>query len=622
MNEEDEKKSEYLFKEKIIKHEKVLSSEKNRPVLPNTHEEHNYWKMSRRAGARTAFVFVIAIIVLYFVLLNNHIELHQSNPVDNSYLSELKDKTKSIVLKIENSEDKLIKNKLKVEYDKHIEEIRVLDHELRIEYFSLIDNLNPGFTMLFICIVLFFISCRLFVKYNPAMPAPVPDYEKADAIDKERKYSNLAIVLFLLAFVAIAVMASYVQEKKPGQLYAALKNKSGDEIKELSFEELAIINWPWFRTREYLKRKNQDYPEDFSTTKNVLWKSTVPLPGCASPIIWKDKIFICAANGTKRSLYCYDVNSGKRKWAVAVKSSKGKEIPVAFDDSMFAACTPVTDGVNVYAIFANGDLVACDFKGKIIWQLDLGTPDNSYGHSSSLLIYENKLIVQWDQVDDKSALYFFDKSTGNELLNIPRKEHEVSWKSPLLAKQNGEDILILSTDKTSVFQMPSGKLLWEIDSIGGDIGCSPLIIDEVMFTLGADDDFIALDLKEKKGSEKFIKWKQDEGGLPELASPISNGTYIWVIDSSGIFTCLKNSDGSIVYEEDLEEEVYASPIFLNDKIILCTLEGSCFVLGTGEKFKLHQKINLKAPIKAMPALYQNKLIMRVNNELFCFVKGT
>ena len=617
-----EEDPEYLFEEKIIKHENVFASENNRPVLPNTKEENNYWIMSRRAGARTAFVFVIATIIIYFVLLNNHIELHQSNPVDNSYLSDLKIKTKATVLKIENTEDKTIKSELKVEYEKLIEEIRDLDHNLRRKYFGLIDNLEPGFTILFICIVLFFISCRLFLKYNPAIPKPIPDYEKGEEQDEERKQSNLAIVLLIVVFIGIGLTATFIQKEPPGQLYANFKNKSGEEVKELSFEELAIINWPWFRTREYLKRENQIYPEEFSTEKNVLWKSTIPMPGSASPIIWKDKIFICAANGTKRSIYCYDANSGNRKWAVAVKSAKGKEIPGVFDDSMFAACTPVTDGENVYAIFANGDLIACDFKGRIIWQKDLGVPDNSYGHSSSLLIYQENLIVQWDQIDDNSALYFFNKANGNETLSIQRKEHEVSWKSPLLAKKGEQDILILSTDKTSVFEMPSGKLLWEIDSIGGDIGCSPLVIDQVMYTLGADDDFLAIDLKEEKTSEKFIKWKQEEGGIPELASPISNGTYIWIIDSSGLFTCLRNSDGSIVYEEDLEEEVYASPIFINDKILLCTLEGTCFILGTDEKFKMFQKNDLKAPVKAMPALYQNKLFLRVNNELYCFSKDS
>ena len=93
MKTEDEK-TDLIHKEKIIKHDKVFPSELNRPVLPDTQEEKEFWQMSRRAGARTAFIFILVTILLYFFLLNNHVDLHKSNQVDNTDLSDIKFYTK------------------------------------------------------------------------------------------------------------------------------------------------------------------------------------------------------------------------------------------------------------------------------------------------------------------------------------------------------------------------------------------------------------------------------------------------------------------------------------------------------------------------------------------------
>ena len=85
------------------------------------------------------------------------------------------------------------------------------------------------------------------------------------------------------------------------------------------------------------------------------------------------------------------------------------------DDTGYAASTTATDGRRVFAIFANGDLAALDFSGKLAWSKSLGLPENSYGHASSLATYKNLLLVQFDQGSSrapKSKLLAFDSATG------------------------------------------------------------------------------------------------------------------------------------------------------------------------------------------------------------------
>ncbi len=66
------------------------------------------------------------------------------------------------------------------------------------------------------------------------------------------------------------------------------------------------------------------------------------------------------------------------------------------DDTGLAAPTMAVDGKRVYAIFATGDVIAFDLDGKKIWGRNLGVPNNHYGHSSSLQVWGNKLVVQYD----------------------------------------------------------------------------------------------------------------------------------------------------------------------------------------------------------------------------------
>jgi outer membrane protein assembly factor BamB len=71
-------------------------------------------------------------------------------------------------------------------------------------------------------------------------------------------------------------------------------------------------------------------------------------------------------------------------------------MPRVTDDTGLAAPTMAVDGNRVYAIFATGDVIAFNLQGNKVWGRNLGVPNNHYGHASSLMVWGNKLIVQYD----------------------------------------------------------------------------------------------------------------------------------------------------------------------------------------------------------------------------------
>jgi hypothetical protein len=97
----------------------------------------------------------------------------------------------------------------------------------------------------------------------------------------------------------------------------------------------------------------------WSAEKNVRWSAVVGR-GYSSPIIAGDSVIVTSEPNL---VICLDRANGKERWRAEVTTaeladSKQREEAQAYvppkDGSGMAAATPVTDGTNVYAAFANG----------------------------------------------------------------------------------------------------------------------------------------------------------------------------------------------------------------------------------------------------------------------------
>ena len=85
-----------------------------------------------------------------------------------------------------------------------------------------------------------------------------------------------------------------------------------------------------------------------------------------------------------------------------LKTRPAARVPDMFaylDESAIArsASTMASDGRRLYVIFANGDLGAFTFEGKLVWAKGLGPLKNPYGHAASLATWRDRLILQLDQ---------------------------------------------------------------------------------------------------------------------------------------------------------------------------------------------------------------------------------
>lgn len=362
----------------------------------------------------------------------------------------------------------------------------------------------------------------------------------------------------------------------------------------------------------------KNFPVSWNGTAgtNILWKTKVPLPGYNSPIVWKDKVFLSGASTAKREVYCFATSSGEILWLTDVSAVPGTPAtaPKVDRETGLAAPTMTTDGQRVYAIFATGDLVALDMEGKIIWSKNLGLPKNHYGHSSSLIMYRNLIIVQWDQ-SQGASLKAFDGATGELVWNSPRNV-KVSWSSPILVNTGNRSEVILVADPCVASYDPStGKELWRLDCISGEVGPSAAYSNGMVFVTNEYARTVAVNLE----VQVKIAWETTDY-MSDIPSPVANEKYLFLVTSYGVIACYDAKTGEEYWIHELDNNAYASPVLVDGNVYLIDKTGVMHIFRADKTFSMIAEPSLGEGSVCTPAFSGGKIYIRGDQNLFCIGK--
>ena len=275
----------------------------------------------------------------------------------------------------------------------------------------------------------------------------------------------------------------------------------------------------------------------------------------------------------------------------------------------------VAHGGAVYAMFANGDLGAIDFNGNVRWSRNLGVPVNHYGHSSSLIAWENKVFVQFDD-DEQPRLLALDMMTGDEIWSAERET--ISWASPTIARTEfGPHLLVNSAESVDAYDPETGTLLWSEEFLNGEVAPSPAYANGYVFA--AQEYALACAVKlggTADAIETEIAWEYDFY-LPEVCSPVSDGTYVYYGTTPGDFVCLSLETGEEVWVEELGSTFNASPVLVGDRMYVVDMDGVVYVMKTGGEFELLAKIEMGEEVSATPAFLDGRIYLRTAQHLYC-----
>ncbi|MDD4109317.1 MAG: PQQ-binding-like beta-propeller repeat protein [Prolixibacteraceae bacterium] len=358
--------------------------------------------------------------------------------------------------------------------------------------------------------------------------------------------------------------------------------------------------------------KNIPVEWDGSGGKSVLWKTPVPKKGLNSPVIWGDKIFLSGADEKIREVYCFNRSDGKLLWTGRADNIPGSPSspPGVTDDTGFAAPSVTTDGKGVYAIYATGDIVAFTVDGKRIWAKNLGVPDNHYGHSSSLLVWDNMLFVQYD-TNKGGKVMALDPSTGNTVWETVRKA-KISWASPVLAESGGKYQLILTADPiVAGYDIKTGEELWAVECMMGEVGPSVGFSSGIVYAANEYARLVAIDIISQN-----ILWEQDMY-LPEASSPLAHNGLVVIATSYGVLACYDAKSGEQYWEDDVGTTFYSSPVFADGKLFIMDNEGVMRIYEFSKEKKLLGENPLGENSGATPAFMEGRVYLRGDEHLYC-----
>ena len=162
------------------------------------------------------------------------------------------------------------------------------------------------------------------------------------------------------------------------------------------------------------------YPDAWSATENVAWKTPIPGSGNSSPIVWGDRIFLTTAydNGAKLSVVALQTGRWRARvggvCAVAARGARIRRTAMRRRRPRLTAHESTRRSGTL--------LVAFDMSGKPVWNQDLGPISNYHGPAGSPLLYKDRLIVYQDQSSGSFIAAFDAADRQAPVAHQPRRD--------------------------------------------------------------------------------------------------------------------------------------------------------------------------------------------------------
>lgn len=394
--------------------------------------------------------------------------------------------------------------------------------------------------------------------------------------------------------------------------------------------------WPGFRgpTGQGLSSE-RSLPTRWSATENVAWKTPIPGEGWSSPVIWGDRIFLTATSDKGESCHVLALSrlDGKLLWNVEVFRQKPRH---RHQRNSFATPSTVTDGERVYAVFCEGGIAALTLDGKKLWENHDVSYFSEHGLGGSPVLYQDLLIMTFDGSSDshretgwkipweKAVLLALDKKTGKESWRAGRGLSRIAHTTPIFVPA-GERVELVTPagDVIQGFDPKTGKLLWTVRAEGEGIVPSPVLCDGLVVACSGSGKQIRAVKFDKDGDDKTrtVVWESSRQ-VPFIPSPVYVKPYLFLVNDSGIATCLEAATGKVLWEERLGGKFSASPVYADGLVYFLSDEGDSTIVEAKSKFVKVARNSLNEPCQASMAISRGQLFIRTAGHLYCIGKSS
>lgn len=401
----------------------------------------------------------------------------------------------------------------------------------------------------------------------------------------------------------------------------------------LSFKSALAENWPCFRgpTRQGISSE-KNVPLRWSQTSNIIWKTPVPGIGWSSPIVFDDRVFVTTAaeNGASFRLLCLDKLTGKIIWDKQIH----RQIPGHKQRfNSYASSTPATDGRYVYVLAFDGTLAAVSYDGDVIWKYQELEYYSEHGLAVSPVLYRDLVIVPFDysssgpdkrlgwQISwDKAVIIAVNKNTGKVQWTGKRGLSRIAHVTPQILTENGRDQLISSAGNVvQGFDLDTGQRIWTAENSGEGVVPSVVLGEGLVFvTSGFGDSMIRAIRTGGKGdvTQTHIVWESDQD-VSKIPSMLYVKPFLFFVTDTGVAKCLRAATGEEVWRNRLQPKYSASPIWADGRIYFLSEKGVTTVIPDNGEFKVLAENDLNEKCIASPAVSNNQIFIRSENNIYC-----
>ncbi len=413
----------------------------------------------------------------------------------------------------------------------------------------------------------------------------------------------------------------------------------------------AFADWPQFRGPQGNGYVTDDpasqpsgLPSEWGEEKNVRWKTAIHDRGWSSPVILGGQIWMTTATEDGHDFYavCVDETTGKILRDIKLFHSDSPE-PLGNNTNGYATPTPAIEAGRVYVHFGSYGTACLDTStGNVLWKRD-DLPCRHYrGPSSSVVLFENLVILTFDGVDQQYVTAL-DKETGKTVWRTDRNvawndqdvtgkgaeeakrlqdgDHRKAHSTPLVIKTPAGQWQLVSVGAKAAFgyDARTGDEIWRIEFDDFSVAPRPIYHDGVIYLVTGNTHpelwAIRADATGNLTEEPSILWRL-KSRVAHTASPTSVDGLIYMASDEGIINCIDAANSKTVWQQRVGGSFAASPIYADGRLYFCDRDGQSTIIRPGRKFDLVATNSLDDGLMASPAADGGALYLRTKTHLY------
>ena len=393
---------------------------------------------------------------------------------------------------------------------------------------------------------------------------------------------------------------------------------------------LLLAQWPQFRGPDGNGvSRATGLPIRWSETENVRWKTPIHGRAWSSPVILGEQIWMTTATPDGKELSAVAVAKATGKILFDLKLFDVAKPQFAHSFNTYASPTPVIEPGRVYVTFGSPGTAALDSAtGKVLWTRRDLECNHFRGAGSSPILFRDLLIMHFDG-SDVQYVVALDKRTGRTVWKTNRSidfqdlepngrpkadgDFRKAFATPEVVISQGRPVLIsLGSMAAYGYDPMTGKELWRIEERAQySSSVRPVTGNGLIFYTTGFNTGQVYAIR----ADGTVAWKAARGA-PNKPSLLFADGLLFMVNDTGIVTCLDAATGTDVWRSRIPDSYSASPLYAAGRIYFFSEDGKTTVIEAARQFKIVAESSLDDGFMASAAVDGRAFFLRTRTHLY------